>query len=122
MGATLCPPRNSTNNVTTSPWLKPRPRWATPTDGAAAGTRRELRDGSRYRQYADHLDAEALRGFYRDMALIRRFDQEATALQRQGQLLLWAPLRARKRAQIGSGRAASPRTTSSPPTASTASR
>ncbi|MCZ4135840.1 pyruvate dehydrogenase (acetyl-transferring) E1 component subunit alpha, partial [Escherichia coli] len=43
--------------------------------------------------------------FYRDMALTRRFDQEATALQRQGQLCLWVPLRGQEAAQIGSGRA-----------------
>ncbi len=42
--------------------------------------------------YANRLDAEKLRGFYADMAAIRRFDQEATALQRQGQLALWVPL------------------------------
>ena len=34
-------------------------------------------------------DAE-LRGLYRDMVLVRRIDAEATALQRQGELGLWA--------------------------------
>src|SRR5699024_12658023 len=38
-----------------------------------------------------HLDREALEGLYRDMALVRRFDTEATALQRHGELGLWAP-------------------------------
>ncbi|NOJ59168.1 thiamine pyrophosphate-dependent dehydrogenase E1 component subunit alpha [Arthrobacter sp. 260] len=42
-------------------------------------------------------------GLYRDMFLIRRFDQESTALQRQGQLALWVPLTGQEAAQIGSG-------------------
>ncbi|MCU1435403.1 MAG: pyruvate dehydrogenase (acetyl-transferring) component subunit alpha [Pseudarthrobacter sp.] len=58
--------------------------------------------------YADRLDAEKLRGFYADMARIRRFDVEATALQRQGQLSLWVPLTGQEGAQIGSGRASQP--------------
>ncbi|GAC1368636.1 MAG: pyruvate dehydrogenase (acetyl-transferring) E1 component subunit alpha [Pseudarthrobacter sp.] len=58
--------------------------------------------------YADRLDAEQLRGFYADMAKIRRFDIEATALQRQGQLALWVPLTGQEAAQIGSGRASQP--------------
>ena len=40
----------------------------------------------------DALSDEELRGFYRDLVLIRRFDAEATALQRQGELGLWARL------------------------------
>jgi len=55
--------------------------------------------------YVADVDAQMLRAFYRDMALTRRFDQEATALQRQGQLALWVPLRGQEAAQIGSGRA-----------------
>ena len=58
--------------------------------------------------YADRLDGEKLRGFYSDMAKIRRFDVEATALQRQGQLALWVPLTGQEAAQIGSGRASQP--------------
>jgi pyruvate dehydrogenase E1 component alpha subunit len=58
--------------------------------------------------YAERLDAEKLRGFYADMATIRRFDQEATALQRQGQLALWVQLTGQEAAQIGSGRASQP--------------
>lgn len=54
---------------------------------------------------AQHLDAAALEGFYRDMVLVRRFDTEATALQRQGELGLWAPSLGQEAAQIGSGRA-----------------
>ncbi|MFF3554395.1 pyruvate dehydrogenase (acetyl-transferring) E1 component subunit alpha [Streptomyces tsukubensis] len=48
---------------------------------------------------------EELRGYYRDMVLTRRFDAEATALQRQGELGLWASLLGQEAAQIGSGRA-----------------
>jgi len=47
-------------------------------------------------------------GLYRDMALLRRFDIEATALQRQGELGLWASLLGQEAAQIGSGRALRP--------------
>ncbi|MCC2309229.1 pyruvate dehydrogenase (acetyl-transferring) E1 component subunit alpha [Cellulomonas chengniuliangii] len=55
-----------------------------------------------------HLDAEALRGLYRDMVIVRRFDTEATALQRQGELGLWAQSLGQEAAQIGSGRALLP--------------
>jgi 2-oxoisovalerate dehydrogenase E1 component alpha subunit len=55
-----------------------------------------------------HLDATALRGMYRDMLLTRRFDTEATALQRQGELGLWAQSLGQEAAQVGSGRAAAP--------------
>jgi 2-oxoisovalerate dehydrogenase E1 component alpha subunit len=41
--------------------------------------------------------------FYRDMARIRRFDEEATALQRQGQMGLWVSAIGQEGAQIGSG-------------------
>ena len=37
-----------------------------------------------FSKYAEKLDPGTLRGFYADMAKIRRFDVEATALQRQG--------------------------------------
>lgn len=61
-----------------------------------------------YDAYLGDVDDQMLRGFYRDMAMTRRFDQEATALQRQGQLALWVPLRGQEAAQIGSGRATRP--------------
>jgi 2-oxoisovalerate dehydrogenase E1 component alpha subunit len=51
---------------------------------------------------------EALRGFYRDMVLVRRADREANALQRQGQLGIWVPLLGQEAAQIGAGRAMQP--------------
>ncbi|WP_406726449.1 pyruvate dehydrogenase (acetyl-transferring) E1 component subunit alpha [Streptomyces sp. GD-15H] len=56
-------------------------------------------------QYVEGITAEDLRGLYRDMVLTRRFDAEATALQRQGELGLWASLLGQEAAQIGSGRA-----------------
>jgi 2-oxoisovalerate dehydrogenase E1 component alpha subunit len=55
--------------------------------------------------YQIDLTAEELRGLYRDMVLTRRFDAEATALQRQGELGLWPSLLGQEAAQIGSGRA-----------------
>jgi len=67
-----------------------------------------LRADPDFSGYVADVDAQMLRGFYRDMALTRRFDQEATALQRQGQLALWVPLRGQEAAQIGSGRATRP--------------
>jgi 2-oxoisovalerate dehydrogenase E1 component alpha subunit len=50
-----------------------------------------------------------LKGMYRDMVLVRRMDSEAIALQRQGELGIWASLLGQEAAQIGSGRALSPR-------------
>ncbi|WP_327235542.1 pyruvate dehydrogenase (acetyl-transferring) E1 component subunit alpha [Streptomyces sp. NBC_01317] len=56
-------------------------------------------------EYEIDLTPEELRGLYRDMVLTRRFDAEATSLQRQGELGLWASLLGQEAAQIGSGRA-----------------
>jgi 2-oxoisovalerate dehydrogenase E1 component alpha subunit len=61
-----------------------------------------------YSQYIADLTDDDLRGFYRDQVLIRRFDAEATALQRQGELGLWASLLGQEAAQVGSGRALRP--------------
>jgi len=55
--------------------------------------------------YAEHLTVEDLRGFWRDMMLTRAFDNEATSLQRQGELGLWVASLGQEAAQIGSGRA-----------------
>ena len=68
----------------------------------------QLLEDSTFGGYAAELGAEELRGLYRDMFLIRRFDQEATALQRQGELVMWVPLTGQEGAQIGSGRALLP--------------
>jgi 2-oxoisovalerate dehydrogenase E1 component subunit alpha len=56
-------------------------------------------------EFAFTLDDEAIKGFYRDMVLARRIDVEATALQRHGELGIWAQLLGQEAAQIGSGRA-----------------
>jgi len=40
----------------------------------------------------DADEAEMIRGFYRDMVLTRRIDTESTALQRHGELGIWAQL------------------------------
>jgi len=54
-------------------------------------------------------EADSLvKGFYRDMVLTRRIDIEATALQRHGELGIWAQLLGQEAAQIGSGRALRP--------------
>jgi len=66
------------------------------------GERREHPD------YAADLDDEAIAGLYRDLVLTRRIDTEATALQRQGELGIWASLLGQEAAQIGSGRAMLP--------------
>lgn len=67
-------------------------------------------EGARKRpaEYPLDVDADTLRGFYRDLVLLRRFDTEATALQRHGELGLWAPLLGQEAAQIGAGRAMAP--------------
>ena len=49
-----------------------------------------------------------LRDLYRDMVVVRRIDAEAMALQRQGELALWAPLLGQEAAQVGSARALRP--------------
>lgn len=58
-----------------------------------------------YSPRAEHLSRAALEGFYRDMALTRRFDIEATSLQRQGELGLWPPCLGQEAAQVGTARA-----------------
>ncbi len=55
--------------------------------------------------YKSALDDPTLLAFYRDMVLVRQLDAQATALQRQGELGLWAPLLGQEAAQIGSARA-----------------
>ncbi len=55
--------------------------------------------------YSIDLTPDELLGLYRDMVLTRRFDAEATSLQRQGELGLWASLLGQEAAQIGSARA-----------------
>jgi 2-oxoisovalerate dehydrogenase E1 component alpha subunit len=61
-----------------------------------------------YREAVESLDDADLETFYRDMAVIRAFDVQATNLQRQGQLALWPPSYGQEAAQVGSARAARP--------------
>jgi 2-oxoisovalerate dehydrogenase E1 component alpha subunit len=59
--------------------------------------------------YPLEISAEEIRALYRDLVLVRRIDFEAIALQRQGQLGIWASLLGQEAAQVGSGRALGPR-------------
>jgi pyruvate dehydrogenase E1 component alpha subunit len=56
---------------------------------------------------ADVTD-DQIKDFYRDLVMVRRVDVEATALQRQGELGIWAALLGQEAAQVGSGRAMEP--------------
>jgi pyruvate dehydrogenase E1 component alpha subunit len=58
--------------------------------------------------YSVDLTGDEYRGLYRDLVLVRRIDAEATALQRQGELGIWASLLGQEAAQVGSGRAMRP--------------
>ncbi|RSS72268.1 pyruvate dehydrogenase (acetyl-transferring) E1 component subunit alpha [Streptomyces sp. WAC06614] len=69
------------------------------------GDRVKTAENAEFLSYVEDITAEDLRGLYRDMVLTRRFDGEATSLQRQGELGLWASLLGQEAAQIGSGRA-----------------
>ena len=51
------------------------------------------------------IDTQRLLNLYEDLVVVRRIDSEATALQRQGELGLWAPLLGQEAAQVGSARA-----------------
>jgi pyruvate dehydrogenase E1 component alpha subunit len=67
-------------------------------------------DGER----VDHPDYDVAftddeyRSLYHDLVVVRKLDTEATALQRQGELGLWASLLGQEAAQVGSGRALRP--------------
>ncbi len=83
------------------------------TEGGAELTQLLNPEGERlpspeFDPYVADIDAEALRGLYRDMVLVRRGDREGNALQRQGQLGIWVPLLGQEAAQIGAGRALKP--------------
>src|SRR5690349_5504030 len=54
------------------------------------------------------VTAEHLRGLYRAMTLVRRIDTEGVALQRQGQLGLWAPCLGQEATQVGTASALRP--------------
>jgi 2-oxoisovalerate dehydrogenase E1 component alpha subunit len=59
-------------------------------------------------EYTVDVTDDEYRGFYRDMVVVRRLDAEAEALQRQGELGIWASLKGQEAAQVGSGRALQP--------------
>ncbi len=59
-------------------------------------------------EYSLDLTDEEYRGLYADLVMTRRIDVEATALQRQGELGIWASLLGQEAAQVGSGRAMGP--------------
>ena len=61
-----------------------------------------------FSRYVKDVDGDILREAYRLMYTTRRFDDEATALQRQGQLALWVPSRGQEAAQVGSALAYAP--------------
>jgi 2-oxoisovalerate dehydrogenase E1 component alpha subunit len=64
-------------------------------------------DGERvsHPDYSVDFTDEEMRGLYRDLVTVRKLDAEATALQRQGELGIWASLLGQEAAQVGSGRA-----------------
>jgi 2-oxoisovalerate dehydrogenase E1 component alpha subunit len=59
--------------------------------------------------YPLQISAAEVRALYRDLVIVRRIDFEAIALQRQGELGIWASLLGQEAAQVGSGRALGPR-------------
>lgn len=61
-----------------------------------------------YTRLISDIGPEQLRGLYEDLVVTRRIDIEATALQRQGELGLWAPMLGQEAAQVGSARALRP--------------
>ncbi|MBS1674904.1 MAG: thiamine pyrophosphate-dependent dehydrogenase E1 component subunit alpha [Actinobacteria bacterium] len=63
------------------------------------------RADARLAPYAADVTSEQLLSLLRDMVILRRLDSEGVALQRQGQLGLWAPCQGQEAAQIGSARA-----------------
>ncbi len=75
-----------------------------------------------YAALVSDVGPEQLRALYEDLVVSRRIDTEATALQRQGQLGIWAPLLGQEAAQVGRHARWSATTTSSRATASTPSR
>jgi 2-oxoisovalerate dehydrogenase E1 component alpha subunit len=81
-------------------------------DGPDAGLVQLLTpDGQRVsdpRHDVGDLSDDDLRALFRDLVLVRRVDTEAIALQRQGELGLWASCRGQEAAQVGSAHALAP--------------
>jgi 2-oxoisovalerate dehydrogenase E1 component subunit alpha len=67
-------------------------------------------DGERveHPDYTVDFTDDEYRSLYHDLVVVRRLDAEATALQRQGELGIWASLLGQEAAQVGSGRALRP--------------
>ncbi len=61
-----------------------------------------------YDPWLTDVTGDQLASLYEDLVLVRRIDTEATALQRQGELGLWAPLLGQEAAQVGSARTLRP--------------
>ncbi len=82
------------------------------SDGIRAGAAIQLLSPEGERVSNTHYDISLgdaeLRDLYRDMVLVRRIDTEATALQRQGELGLWASSLGQEAAQVGSARCLRP--------------
>jgi len=72
------------------------------------GTLRSSAAADEFGPFLDRLGDDDYRRFYRDMAVVRRFDIEAANLQRQGQLALWVPSHGQEAAQVGSAHATRP--------------
>ena len=80
---------------------------ATPTEAGPELVQLLTPEGERvhHADYDVDLSDDEYRELYRDLVLVRRIDTEATALQRQGELGIWASLLGQEAAQVGSGRA-----------------
>jgi len=72
------------------------------------GTLVESAASAEYLPYVDALSDDQLREFHRNMVVIRAFDNEATNLQRQGEMGLWVPSMGQEAAQVGSAFATRP--------------
>jgi pyruvate dehydrogenase E1 component alpha subunit len=93
---------DSAVGVSTDPVISPGP---TPSDPPLVQLLTPEGERVQHPTYSLDLSDEVLRGLYRDLVLVRRVDSEATALQRQGELGIWASLLGQEAAQVGSGRA-----------------
>ncbi len=116
-------PEGRTAAMPTEPTTRPRPSPATePRKDRAAAQHTSVSaagpelvqlltpEGERvaHPDFDVELTDEEYRDLYRDLVLVRRIDTEATALQRQGELGIWASLLGQEAAQVGSGRALAP--------------
>ena len=81
--------------------------WADDTAATVPMVQLLTPDGERVSdpEYALDFSAGQYRDFYRDLVLVRRFDREATSLQRQGELGIWASTLGQEAAQVGAARA-----------------